>query len=135
MRWPSMVQDSLTVAEAGLIFSSLAIWVSELRPIGSAHHLFTRSRTTFVLPEDLYIIFDFDIPQYPGEAALDDPSSWPKYEAAFGRGMLDHFELDAVLGRSLGYRLFLFKTPMPESPRIYAGSVCMFLQTTTAPST
>ena len=41
----------------------------------------------------------------PGEAALDDPPSWQKYEAAFGGGMLDHFELDAVLGRSLGCSL------------------------------
>ena len=38
----------------------------------------------------------------PGKAALDDPSSREQHESAFGFGMLNHFQLNAVLFRGLG---------------------------------
>ena len=33
----------------------------------------------------------------PGEGAFDHPATWQQDEAALGHGMLDDFELDAML--------------------------------------
>ena len=38
----------------------------------------------------------------PGEASLDDPSSWQQHEAALCLGVLDHLQLDAMLGGRVG---------------------------------
>jgi hypothetical protein len=38
----------------------------------------------------------------PGEASFDHPSSWQQDEAAFGLGVFDHLQLNAVLGRGIG---------------------------------